>query len=564
MSSPELVIHPLVVRTVEVVSTEDVDGRLRRVRVAGAQLRAFSREGISHAAFTAPGFDDHIKLIFAADGDVGSALPRQHADGIEWTPSEHRLTRDYTPYDVDPETGAFTLDFVLHGEGPAVSWARRALPGSTLSFVGPKSSQLLPSDATSIVLIGDETALPAIERFLTERPIAVPAHVAVLTGGTHAPPELRIGESDSLRLERMQEPDGTGIAALFDEVYATEELGERPFIWAAGESRSLLPLRRRLAGRVGKTHRSITGYWHLEAAEQPGSGVAELPAPPLAWFAVRAALRTGLLDALREGPKSTAEAVTALGVRGVLDPLIATLAAAAVLEQLPDGRWELTDLAVELVDDPHEREEFTGVEADRVLALRHLDESIRTAVPSWQLETGVPFAESARTDPEVTHHLEHESGVLVYLQHGLRRALAGLDSSDVVVVGPGAGLVARLADGAVDGVRHGTLGAETGEVVVSAMFLSHLGDDSAREHLRELAGSAARALIIDSSEPDGLSGAAEEALMRFVTTGGNPRTRERIAELARSAGWSAGPRHALGWGVVADELIRDDAGAAPR
>lgn len=564
MSSAELLIHPLVIRTVDVVSTEEVDGRLRRVRLRGAQLGAFTRDGISHPAFAAPGFDDHIKLIFAADGDIAAALPRQHVDGIEWMPSEHRLTRDYTPHSVDPETGEFSLDFVLHGEGPAVSWASQAVPGSTLNFVGPKSSQLLPTDATSIVLIGDETGLPAIERFLAERPTSVPAHVVVLTSGQHAPPELRIGESDSLRLERMQEPDGAAIAAVFDTVYSTEELGDRPFVWAAGESRSLLPLRRRLAGRVEKTHRNITGYWHLEAAEKPGAGVAELPEPPVAWFAVRAALKSGLLDALRDEPKSTAEVAAELGTRGALDPLIAVLVAAELLESQPDGRWALTDLAVELVDDSHEREEFTGVEADQVMALRHLDESIRTGTPAWHLDTGLSFAEAARTDPGVAHHLEHESGTLVYLQHGLRRALEGLGSNDIVAVGPGAGLVAWLADSGGDGLRHGVSGDETGEVVVSAMLLSHLSDESAVEHLRELSRTASRALIIDSAEPEGLYGAAEATLLRYVTTGTTPRTQEQVNELARSAGWSAGERHALGWGVVADELVRDDAGDARR
>ncbi|MGX1767317.1 siderophore-interacting protein [Dietzia sp. NPDC055343] len=563
MSLTDLVIHPLVVRTAHVVSTEDVDGRTRRVRLEGAELGAFERAGTSHPAFAAPGFDDHIKLIFAADGDVEAALPRQHVDGIEWTPSEHRLTRDYTPHSVDGRTGGFTVDFVLHGDGPAVSWARQATPGSTVSFVGPKSSQVLPDDATSIVLIGDETALPAVRRFLDERPLTVPAHVVVTTGCDGASTDLKIRGTDSIRVELMPEPSGEAIAALFDTGDEAEALGDRPFVWAAGEARSLLPLRRRLAGRVEKSHRSITGYWHIERAEKAGESVPELPESPVAWFAVRAALHTGLLDVLRDRPMSVPDASSALGVQHGLDSLVGTLAAAGLLDGHADGRWALTDLAVSLVDDAHSRDEFTGTEADQVLALRHLADSLRSGTPAWQLDTGLPFAESALTDPEVAHHLEHESESLVFLQHGLRRVLTGLASPGVVAVGPGAGLVARLAHGAGDGSVHVEVDGERGDVVVSAMLLSHLDDQSALQHLRDLSDMAGRAMVIDSSTPDGLSQtAADQGLLRFVTTGCDPRTQDRVGELARAAGWTARQRHTLGWGVVADEFIRDDDGAS--
>lgn len=565
MSLPDLVIHPLVVRTAHVVSVEDLGGRIRRVRLEGDELGAFVREGISHPAFSAPGFDDHIKLIFAGDGDIESALPRQLVDGIEWTPAEHRITRDYTPHSVDPDSGAFSLDFVLHGDGPAVSWAQGAAPGSTLSFVGPKSSQVLPDEATSIVLIGDETALPAIHRFLKERPLTVPAHVVLMTVGTGTPPELPIGERDSLRLERMPEPDGDAIAALFDEVSSAEALGDTPFVWAAAEARALLPLRRRLAGRMAKPHRSITGYWHQEHSQEDSETAPELPEPPVAWFAVRAALQTGFLDALRQGPRSTTEVASELGVRDVLDPLASVLATAGLLVRTDSGRWELTDLAVDLVDDAHERDEYTGTQADQVLALQHLADSLRDGLPAWQVDTGSSFAESARTDPEVAHHLEHESEPLVFLQHGLRRVLQGLGGQDIVVVGPGADLVTRLASGAMDGVRTDAPD-EPVDVVVSAMLLSHLDDESAKAHLRELAGTASRALVIDSSVPDGLSSrlATGRALLRFVTTGRDDRSRDAVGELARTAGWTAGARHALGWGVVADELIRDTTDTARR
>ncbi|NEE47977.1 siderophore-interacting protein, partial [Streptomyces sp. SID8455] len=96
--------HPLVLRRVTVRRVHQVTPRMRRVVLGGEDLAAFTRDGIGRPAFAAPGFDDHIKLILAADGDVHAALPAQLPHGIEWTPAEHRLTRDYTPRRVDQRT----------------------------------------------------------------------------------------------------------------------------------------------------------------------------------------------------------------------------------------------------------------------------------------------------------------------------------------------------------------------------------------------------------------------------------------------------------------------------
>ncbi|MET3859346.1 NADPH-dependent ferric siderophore reductase [Dietzia sp. 2505] len=555
MSRPELLIHPLVVRTVRVAEVEDLAGRVRRVHLEGEQLQAFTRDGVSHPAFHAPGFDDHIKVIFAADGDIDSALPRQHADGIEWTPSENRLTRDYTPHSVAPDSGAFAVDFVLHGDGPAARWAADAVPGTELSFVGPKSSQLLPKDATSIVMIGDETALPAIRRFLTERPLAVPAHVVVLTAGRTVAVELPVRSTDSLRREFMLEPDGEVIGALFDAVDDEYDLGERPFVWAAGEAGALLPLRRRLGGRVGRGYRNITGYWYLVDEHGATMGEPGLPEAPVAWFAVRAALQLGLLRSLADRPLSTSELESAVDARTDLRPLVEVLATSGLVRACAKNRWELTDLAVDLLDDPHEVEEFTGPEADLAIALRHLARSVRTGRPAWELDTGLGFAESSKADAEVAGYLEHQADSLVYLQHGLIRVLGDLRSPDTVVVGPGAALVAGVAtENGLTNVRSSD-GETSAALVVSAMLLGHLDDESARSHLHGLAAIAPRLVVVDGSTPDGLSSAAAQlALLRFSTTASPPRSPRRVAELGLDSGWTLRSHHGLGWGVVAYEF----------
>lgn len=551
MSLPELLIHPLVVRTVRVESVEDVGSRVRRVRLGGEQLGEFRRDGVDHPAFGTPGFDDHIKIILASDGDVASALPAQHPDGIEWVPAPNRITRDYTPHSVDPETGSFSLDFVLHGTGAAAEWALAAQPGSELSFVGPKSSQLLPGDATSVLLIGDETALPAIRRFLTERPVTVPAHVVVLVTDQSGVVDI----PDSVRRVAMPEPDGEAIAGVLEEMLALPDVGERPFVWAAGEARSLLPSRRVLSGRVDRGSRSLTGYWHIESDGARASAEPELPEPPVAWLAVRAGLRSGVLQALRGAARTGAQVQSELGLAASPEPLLETLSSAGLVAPTEEEAWELTGMAVDLLDDHHEVEEFTGPEADQVLSLQHLSESLTTGRPAWEISRGVGLRDEVETDPDIAHHLEHESAVLVYLQFGLLRAIDSLRADKVVAVGPGAGFVRALAEGDERFEVTGPAEGVPAGAVVSAMLLGFLDDDGVRAHLRALAAIAPRALLVVSGAADGIYGSAGEArLLRFAVTGVPERTDARIAELATECGWTVGAQNSIGWGVVTHAL----------
>lgn len=119
-----------------------------RVTLGGAEL----------AGFVSAAPDDHIKIM----------VPDQ--DGTI-------VRRDYTPRHYDREAGTLLLDFVDHEGGPAAAWARSVVPGGTLQIGGPRGSQVIGGDIRHWLLIGDETALPAIGRRVEE----LPAHATVTT-----------------------------------------------------------------------------------------------------------------------------------------------------------------------------------------------------------------------------------------------------------------------------------------------------------------------------------------------------------------------------------------------
>ena len=152
------VTHEIKRRRLEVLRVVDITPRMRRVTLGGPEL----------AGFISLGSDDHIKLLFPQNAAEQAALesPTFNIKGDGPQPA----MRDYTPRRYDAQRGELDIDFVLHGDGPASTWAAQATPGQHLHIGGPRGSMIVPDMFDSYLLIGDETALPAIGRRLEELP----------------------------------------------------------------------------------------------------------------------------------------------------------------------------------------------------------------------------------------------------------------------------------------------------------------------------------------------------------------------------------------------------------
>ena len=149
-SRVQRVRHELKRRDLAVVRTEAISPHFRSVTLGGNALEGF----------ISASFDDHCKLIL----DAGGANP---------------VMRDYTPRRFDAAARELTLEFALHGDGPAAGWAAQAVPGQRVTIGGPRGSFIIPLDYDWHLLVGDETALPAIARRLEELPAGVRAIVLV-------------------------------------------------------------------------------------------------------------------------------------------------------------------------------------------------------------------------------------------------------------------------------------------------------------------------------------------------------------------------------------------------
>ncbi len=230
--------HELRRRLLVVQAAERLTPRMIRVTLKGDDL----------AGFVSAGHDDHVKLFFPTAGQDGAEPP---------------LMRDYTPRRYDAAAGTLVVDFALHEAGPATQWAAQAAPGDTLQIGGPRGSFVVTDDFEWYLLVGDETALPAIGRRLEELRPGVRALVVAAVAG---PEEEQAFESRAeLDVHWVYRPlaRATDSTSLLQAIAAlTLPLGDG-YAWVAGESLTAKAIRRYLVAERGlpKAWVKAAGYW---------------------------------------------------------------------------------------------------------------------------------------------------------------------------------------------------------------------------------------------------------------------------------------------------------------
>ena len=176
--------------------------------------------------------------------------------------------RDYTPRGFDPAALTLEIDFALHEAGPATTWAAEAQVGQKLGVGGPRGSFILPTDFDGHLLIGDDTALPAIARRLAELPAQAPVLVLAEVDG---PADEQIFESAANMTVVWVHRQGTHPAhpSLLLERLKTLALPPGDIhAWVACETGIAKGLRAHLVGERGINPKWIkaAGYWRQGSA----------------------------------------------------------------------------------------------------------------------------------------------------------------------------------------------------------------------------------------------------------------------------------------------------------
>ncbi|MFI6638563.1 SIP domain-containing protein [Streptomyces sp. NPDC050504] len=608
--SPRTVVtFPIVLRELTVLRVADVTPGMRRVTLGGPQLRAFRKDGLDLPPLRTEGFDDHVKFFFAEEG-AEPVLPRQNVSSLDWPADGRPLAKDYTPVRFDPEAGEIDFDFVRHPGGVASSWAQRVEPGDVTWIAGPKMSHSLPVGTDWLLLVGDETALPAVARCLAELPAGTRVRAFVEVGEESHRQELpTAADAEVTWLVRAGAPAGT-TDLLERAVRDMEWLPGTVFAWVAGEATALKGIRRHLSVDRGvpREHTDITGYWRrtgAAAVASPGhaspDGAADGAVSPdgaqdaherlheltdlAPGLAIRAAVTLGLIGLVHEGVGDAAELARRVGtgprtVRALLDYLTDLDVCAR-----DAGGYRLAPVGEELVEDGHSLQEYDlrGADAALELALAGLADTVLTGGSRVRTPSGEPLADALRTDAALggsaRRTVEEEAR---WIAPGTVGAYDWSSVPRLTAAGQGAGTVVNALVKAFPAlrVRIGALPSELdvlggqvldadvlprvelvphtepvppgAETLLLCRFLERLPADDAVFTLREAALSlpvGAELVLVErvvAADPDDLDDALHH-LRLTAAFGSGLRTEEELTALAVRAGLRVTACRDIGW-----------------
>lgn len=253
--------HPIKMRLLQVKRITPLSPSIRRITLSGDDLNGF----------LSASFDDHIKLFLPESPGKKPNLPVVGEKGVEFDESLPKpLTRDYTPRRYNPDTNELDIDFVLNHEGPASSWASQADVGHYLGVAGPRGSFVIPAGFDWHLLMGDETAIPAIARRLEELPASSKAIVIIKIASEGSKIALQGSCDIDVRWvlqdrDALPEDEAEALAASLGELVLPAGEG---YVWAAGEYSDIKALREYIIDKfkIDKKRIRASSYWRKSLA----------------------------------------------------------------------------------------------------------------------------------------------------------------------------------------------------------------------------------------------------------------------------------------------------------
>ncbi|WP_430333857.1 siderophore-interacting protein [Rhodococcus sp. ACT016] len=248
-----------------VLGSKRISPNFARVTIGGDGLQGFIPMG----------FDQWFRMFIPDREQTDFRLP--HSAGSLWyaqfklIPKDARpVLRNYTVREFRPAGGVFgdgpelDIDFASHGDlGPASAWADACAPGDPLGLLDEGLIYNPTPDARWHLLVGDESALPAIVGILRSVDSALPVRAYIEIA--HADDRQDVPVSDKVEVHWLVREDAAarpGALALSTVIAADFPAG--PFYtFVAGESDLATGVRRHLVAdrHVPKSDIAFTGYW---------------------------------------------------------------------------------------------------------------------------------------------------------------------------------------------------------------------------------------------------------------------------------------------------------------
>ncbi|MDF7676722.1 siderophore-interacting protein [Neisseriaceae bacterium ESL0693] len=246
-------IHPRRIRYIHVQSWQDLSPHLRRIVFHSTELADYP--------FQCTGA--HVKLFFPRPGQSKPVLPQLTDRGPVWPDQADKpFSRSYTLRHYNPHQQTISIDFAMHPhQGPAARFAQQVTTGQTLAISAPGGPVPMLKPADRYIMVGDLTALPAIDAMLEDMPATASGDLFLWLPQPADLPTLP-------RPARLKLHPFFGslnqIPMIISAVCALPAPAMEHFIWLAGEASLVMPLRQqaRDVWQMPLARCYAVPYWH--------------------------------------------------------------------------------------------------------------------------------------------------------------------------------------------------------------------------------------------------------------------------------------------------------------
>jgi NADPH-dependent ferric siderophore reductase len=238
-------------------------GRVRDIEWPTPVIARVTLEGEGLAAFAPVPFTDSYVNVAIPPADAPYAAPFA-LDELRALPREQRpFRRRYTVRRWDAAARRLTLEIVVHSdEGAGGPWVAGAQPGDALVFTGPAGAYRPDPEADWHLMVGDESALPAIAASLEAVPEDAPVLVRLVCDGPDH--ELALDTPGRLDLAWLHRDGGSDDEELLARAVSALELpAGRLHAFVHGEAGETRAVRRHLLADRGvdPDRLSCSPYW---------------------------------------------------------------------------------------------------------------------------------------------------------------------------------------------------------------------------------------------------------------------------------------------------------------
>lgn len=272
-----------------VLRSERLSPHWMRVTLGGGEIEKFRPMG----------FDQWFRLFLPIGGDAGlDRVPAKankmfgYLKFLRIPDGERPVMRNYSVRAYRPaegERGAeIDVDFVLHGSaaegtaGPASRWAETCTAGEHVLIIDEGLTFNPERGVDRVLLVGDETALPAIASIAASVPAGATGTAIIEVPSLDD--ALDFPHPEGLSVEWVLRPHDEQPGALALQRVAELDLPAETFhTYAAGEQSLASGVRKLLVGERGvdKNTVSFCGYWKIGAASPTSKAAREAAAEPL-------------------------------------------------------------------------------------------------------------------------------------------------------------------------------------------------------------------------------------------------------------------------------------------